>query len=314
MTAHRRTVISARGLTKSYGRTRALAGVDLDVRQGEIFGFLGPNGAGKTTAIRILLDLIRRDGGEVTLLGHDPRTAGAGLRADIGYLPGELAMSTRRSARELLTYYGNLRGGVHPSRIGALAERFKLDLDRPVRGLSKGNKQKVGLVQAFMHDPALLILDEPTSGLDPLLQQEFLALVRETRSEGRTVFMSSHVLSEVQAVSDRAAIIRDGRIAATENMEELRDRVAREFTIRFAEEPSADEVERFGDEADVQDLAVHGDTLTCVVHGSPDALIKLAARHTVLMLNSEEPDLERLFFTHYDNGTGEEGTQRDADA
>ncbi|ASU82879.1 ABC transporter ATP-binding protein [Nocardiopsis gilva YIM 90087] len=315
MPSHRVTIISARGLTKSYGRTQALSGVDLDVRQGEIFGFLGPNGAGKTTTIRILLDLIRRDGGEVNLLGHDPRTAGSRLRADIGYLPGELTMGSRRPARELLTYYGNLRGGVHPTRIAALADRFKLDLDKPVRGLSKGNKQKVGLVQAFMHDPQLLILDEPTSGLDPLLQQEFLAMVRETRAEGRTVFMSSHVLSEVQEVSDRAAIIRDGRIVATEDMDALRNRVAREFTVRFGAELPAEEVERFRAEGNVHDLVVHGTTLTCTMHGSPDALVKLAARHTVLMLNSEEPDLERLFFTHYNNsGTDSEGAERDAAA
>ncbi|MBB4933557.1 ABC-2 type transport system ATP-binding protein [Lipingzhangella halophila] len=292
-------VITTAGLTKSYGRHSALSGVDLAVRQGEVFGFLGPNGAGKTTTIRILLDLIRRDSGELDVLGHDPRTNGVRIRRDIGYLPGELAIASRRPARELLTYLGNLRGGVRRSRIEELAERLNLDVSRPIRGLSKGNKQKVGLVQAFMHEPRLLVLDEPTSGLDPLLQQEFLAMVREVRDDGRTVFMSSHVLSEVQDVADRAAVIRDGQIVATEDMDALRGRSSRRITLRFADPVSAEE---FTAAERVRDVVVDGDTLHCRVDGSPDSLIKLAAKHTVLALTSEELDLEELFFTHYNGG------------
>ncbi|WP_046468036.1 ABC transporter ATP-binding protein [Allosalinactinospora lopnorensis] len=310
MTVHPPRVITATGLTKSYGRHRALSGVDLDVRQGEIFGFLGPNGAGKTTTIRIMLDLIRRDEGELSVLGHDPRTDGVHIRRDIGYLPGELAMSSRRPARELLTYLGNLRGGVSRGRIDELARRLGLDLARPIRGLSKGNKQKVGLVQAFMHEPRLLVLDEPTSGLDPLLQQEFLAMVREARDEGRTVFMSSHVLSEVQDVADRAAIIRRGRIVAVEDMDALRERSSRKITLRFTEPVSGDQ---FAAAENVREVAVEGDTLHCVVDGSPDALVKLAAQHTVLTLTSEEPDLEELFFIHYNGGGADAGAEGEAD-
>ncbi|RNL84880.1 ABC transporter ATP-binding protein [Halostreptopolyspora alba] len=299
MNAETPRAITAAGLTKSYGRHHALSGVDLQVQQGEVFGFLGPNGAGKTTTIRVLLDLIRRDGGELNVLGHDPRTDGVRIRRDVGYLPGELPISSRRPARELLTYLGDLRGGVPRSRVDELAERLSLDVSRPIRGLSKGNKQKVGLVQAFMHQPRLLILDEPTSGLDPLLQQEFLTMVREVRADGRTVFMSSHVLSEVQDVADRAAIIRDGRIVATEDMDALRERASRRVTLRFADPVSR---ERFAAAERVRDVVVDGDTLHCMVDGSPDALVKLAAEHTVLALTSEEPDLEELFFTHYNGG------------
>ncbi|TQN30706.1 ABC-2 type transport system ATP-binding protein [Haloactinospora alba] len=295
--------ILTRGLTKKYGRHQALSGVDLEVRPGEVFGFLGPNGAGKTTTIRVLLDLIRRDSGDVRVLGHDPRTAGVRARRGIGYLPGELAMGSRRPARELLVYLGRLRGGVDEARIRELAERLDLDLSRPIRGLSKGNRQKVGLVQAFMHDPQLLILDEPSSGLDPLLQQEFLGMVREARARGRTVFMSSHVLSEVQDVADRAAIIRAGRMVALEDMDALRERSARRVTIRFGAPVDREE---FAAIDNTRDVTVDGDTLRCMVDGSPDALVKAASRHTVLTLDSEEPDLEELFFTHYNNGAWEE--------
>ncbi|MEY9213548.1 ABC transporter ATP-binding protein [Thermobifida halotolerans] len=290
------SVIATRGLTKSYGKHQALFGLDLRVRAGEVFGFLGPNGAGKSTTIRILLDLIRRSGGEARVLGLDPRTDGVRIRRRVGYLPGELTFTSRRPARELLGYLGDLRGGVPRERIGELAERLGLDLSHPIRGLSKGNKQKVGLIQAFMHRPELLILDEPTSGLDPLLQREFLEMVREVRDDGRTVFMSSHVLSEVQDVADRAAIIRQGRLVATEDMDALRQRAARQVRLRFAEPVDAAE---FADLDNVRDLTVDGATVRCVVEGSPDALVKQAARHTVLEFDSAEPDLEDLFFAYY---------------
>lgn len=289
-------VIETRGLTKDYGSRRALFGLDLRVRAGEVFGFLGPNGAGKSTTIRILLDLIRRSAGEVLVLGRDPRTDGVEIRRRVGYLPGDLVFTSRRPARDLLAYLGDLRGGVPAAQVDALAERLDLDLSRPLRSLSKGNRQKVGLVQAFMHRPELLVLDEPTSGLDPLLQREFLAMVREARADGRTVFMSSHVLSEVQDVADRAAVLRGGRLVATEDMDALRRRAARRVRIRFAAPVAAAE---FAGLAGVRDLDVDGDAVRCVVDGSPDALVKQAARHTVLELDSAEPDLEELFFTYY---------------
>lgn len=299
-----RPVITVQNLTKSYGRHQALFGLDLEVRAGEVFGFLGPNGAGKSTTIRILLDLIRRSSGQVRVLGLDPRSDGVRIRRDVGYLPGELALTSRRPARELLSYLGDLRGGVAPERISGLADRLGLDLSRPVHSLSKGNKQKVGLVQAFMHRPRLLILDEPTSGLDPLLQQEFLEMVREASADGRTVFMSSHVLSEVQDAADRAAVIRRGRIVATEDMEALRERAARQVRIRFASPVDAAE---FAAAENVRQVSAAGATVHCVVDGSPDALVKLAARHTVLEFDSAEPTLEDLFFTHYNSGTDREG-------
>ncbi|HET8682181.1 MAG TPA: ABC transporter ATP-binding protein, partial [Micromonosporaceae bacterium] len=216
--------IRTEGLVKTYGRNRGLAGLDLAVRTGEVYGFLGPNGAGKTTTIRVLLDLIRPTAGQARVLGLDPRADGVALRRRLGYLAGDFLVNGRQSARELLTYLGNLRGGVPRSAIDALAERLDLDTTRQIAGLSRGNRQKVGLVQAFMHTPELLVLDEPTTGLDPLLQQEFVAMVREARAAGQTVFMSSHVMSEVQQTADRVGIIREGRLVAVEQVEQLRER------------------------------------------------------------------------------------------
>jgi ABC-2 type transport system ATP-binding protein len=288
--------ISAQGLTKQYGRRRGLAGLDLAVHTGEVFGYLGPNGAGKTTTIRLLLDLIRPTSGRIELLGGDPRRDGVALRRRIGYLPGDFTVDGRQSARELLTYLGNLRGGVPPARITALADRLDLDLTARIRSLSKGNRQKVGLVQAFMHSPELLVLDEPTSGLDPLLQQTFLAMVREARAAGQTVFMSSHVMSEVQQSADRVGIVREGRIVAVERVEDLRERAVRRVEIHFAAPVPPSE---FATLPGVGDVAVTGTVLHCRLGGRADALVKAAARHTVISLLSEEPDLEELFFTYY---------------
>jgi ABC-2 type transport system ATP-binding protein len=288
--------ISTEGLTKQYGRRRGLAGLDLSVHTGEVFGYLGPNGAGKTTTIRLLLDLIRPTSGRIELLGADPRRDGVALRRRIGYLPGEFTVDGRQSARELLTYLGNLRGGVPAARVTALAERLDLDLGARIRSLSKGNRQKIGLVQAFMHAPELLVLDEPTSGLDPLLQQTFLAMVREARDAGQTVFMSSHVMSEVQQSADRVGIVRDGRMVAVERVEELRERAVRRVEIHFGSPVPPSE---FATLPGVSDVAVTGAVLHCKLNGRADALVKAAARHTVINLLSEEPDLEELFFTYY---------------
>jgi ABC-2 type transport system ATP-binding protein len=295
-------VVLTEDLTKFYGKHLGLDGLDLEVRPGEVFGFIGPNGAGKTTTIRLLLDLIRPTRGGLRVLGQDPRSGGAALRRRLSYLPGELPLNGRQSAGELLTFLGNLRGGVAQERIDQLAERLKLDLSRPIRGLSKGNKQKVGLVQAFMHDPELLILDEPSSGLDPLLQQEFLAMVREVRASGRTVFMSSHVLAEVEHVADRVGILRAGRLVAVEDIEVLRQRAVRRVEIRFAAPVPAAAFEGL---ADVRDVTVDGEVLHCVVDGKADALVKAAAEHTVLSLLSHEPDLEEIFLTYYQSKEGE---------
>jgi ABC-2 type transport system ATP-binding protein len=292
-------VIRIEGLVKRYGRYPALQGLDLAVQPGEVFGFLGPNGAGKTTTIRLLLDLLRPTAGTVRVLGQDPRTGGARLRRRLGYLPGELALGGRDTAGELLTFLGNLRGGVSARHIQELAERLELDLDRPLRGLSKGNKQKVGLVQAFMHAPELLILDEPSSGLDPLLQQEFLAMVREVRADGRTVFLSSHVLAEVEHVADRVAVLRAGQLVAVEAIQSLRQRAVRRVELRFgAPVPAA----AFQHLPGVRDVAMDGELLRCTVAGSADALVKAAAQFPVVSLLSHEPDLEELFLAYYTEG------------
>lgn len=292
--------IVTRGLTKSYGDTLALDALDLEVRQGEVFGFLGPNGAGKTTTIRLLLDVLRPDAGTATVLGLDPRNDGIELRARIGYLPGDFIVDGRQTSRQLLTYLGNLRGGVPKTRIEALAERFELDLDNRIRSLSKGNRQKVGLVQAFMHDPELLILDEPTAGLDPIMAREFLVLVGESRDRGQTVFMSSHILSEVQQAADRAGIIRRGRLIAIDEVETLRSRAVREVEVTFRDPVDAGD---FAHLDGVTGLSVDGAVLRCKLTGGADPLIKAVARHTVRDFISEEPDLEELFFHYY---TGDE--------
>jgi ABC-2 type transport system ATP-binding protein len=295
--------ISTERLVKTYGRSRGLAGLDLHVDTGEVYGFLGPNGAGKTTTIRLMLDLIRPTSGTARVLGCDPRSDGVALRRRIGYLPGDFVVDGRQTGRELLSYLGNLRGGAPRAQIEQFAMRLDLDLDRKIKSLSKGNRQKIGVVQAFMHSPELLILDEPTSGLDPFLQQQVVAMVRDARAAGQTVFMSSHVMSEVQQTADRVGIIREGRMIAVERVEDLRERSVRRVEIQFDAPVAPDE---FAALPGVSDVAVDptGTTLRCRLNGRADALVKAAGRHTVVSFLSEEPDLEELFF-HYYNHTEE---------
>ncbi|GAA4227911.1 ABC transporter ATP-binding protein [Streptosporangium album] len=282
------------GLTKFYGRRRGLEDLNLVIRPGEVFGYLGPNGAGKTTTIRLLLDVIRPTAGRVTVLGVDPRDAR--VRGRIGYLPGELTLEGRERARDYLTFLGGMRGGVPRERITRLAERLEADLSVPMGKLSKGNKQKVGLIQAFMHEPEFLILDEPTSGLDPLVQQEFLAMVREVRASGRTVLMSSHVLAEAENVSDRVGIVRAGRLVAVEDVAALRERAVRTVEFHFdAPVPR----EAFENLPGVRDLRVEGTSVRVTIDGRPDALVKAAARFTVVHMVSADPDLEEIFLTYY---------------
>jgi ABC-2 type transport system ATP-binding protein len=287
-------VVQAEGLTKYYGTRRGLEDLTLDIQTGEVFGYLGPNGAGKTTTIRLLLDVIRPTRGHVRVFGTDSRDAA--VRARVGYLPGELALEGRERARDYLDFLSRVRGGVPPGRVAELAERLDADLSVPMRKLSKGNKQKVGLIQAFMHEPELVILDEPTSGLDPLVQQEFLAMVREVRTSGRTVLMSSHVLAEVEHVSDRVGIVRGGRLVAVENVATLREKAVRRVELHFdAPVPR----EAFEGLPGVRDLRVEGASVRCTIDGRPDPLIKAAARFTVVHMVSAEPDLEEIFLTYY---------------
>jgi ABC-2 type transport system ATP-binding protein len=296
--------ISVHALTKSYGPTLALAGVDLEVRRGEIFGFLGPNGAGKTTTIRCLLDLIRPSGGNLRVLDLNPQTDSLAVRAKTGYLPGDLRLDGQSSVETVLRDLNALRGNRAPQdRINQLARRLDLDLKTRVTNLSKGNKQKVGVVQALMHTPELLLLDEPTSGLDPLIQQEVLALLAEAQSAGATVFFSSHVLSEVQATADRVAIIRKGRVVEVADTAELATRAVRRAQVRF-QQP-----------VDPRGLAnVPGVTIiknegnlsfNLQSAGEIDGLIKALAQWTVAEFETERPSLEEAFMAHYagDNGS-----------
>ncbi|HEU5324249.1 MAG TPA: ABC transporter ATP-binding protein [Candidatus Limnocylindria bacterium] len=289
-------VIETEGLAKYYGKRRGLESLDLEVRSGEIYGFLGPNGAGKTTTIRLLLDLLRPTSGRATVLGTEPHAGGAALRRRIGYLSGDFVVDGGQTGGELLAHLGHLRGGVARERIDALADRLGLDPRVRIRSLSKGNRQKLGLVQAFMHEPELLILDEPTSGLDPILQQTFLDLVEEAKVAGQTVFMSSHVLSEVQRSADRVGIIRDGRMVDVEAVDVLRRRAVRHVELHF-DEPVA--IEAFAGLPGVSDVTLDGRVLRCRLAGRADALVKMAARYPVESVVVEEPDLEELFLTYY---------------
>jgi ABC-2 type transport system ATP-binding protein len=295
--------ISTRSLTKKFGRREVLHGVDFAVEAGSVFGVIGPNGAGKTTTMRCLLDIIRPTSGDVRVLGKDPRLGGPELRRRIGYLPGELFLEGRVTGRTLLAHYRAISGPVPPGRIDELAERLGLDLDRHTRKLSKGNKQKLGLVQAFMHNPELLVLDEPTSGLDPLVQQEFHAMVREAQRNGQTIFLSSHVLSEVQQTADTVAILRDGRIIAVESVSGLREGALRR--VRFAANgitahdagallggvPGVGHVE-------VQD-ADGSITLSATVEGAIQPLVRALGTLELTDLVLEEPDLEESVLKMY---------------
>jgi ABC-2 type transport system ATP-binding protein len=287
--------VRAEHLTKYYGRERGVRELDFEVDCGEVFGFLGPNGAGKTTTIRLMLDLIRPTQGRIEVLGTDPRRDEP-MRRRIGYLPGDLRLYERLTARELLTYFAHLRGLDDLGSAPALADRLELELDRPLHALSKGNRQKAGLVQAFMHSPDLLVLDEPTSGLDPLIQQAFYELVASAKADGATIFLSSHVLPEVQHVADRVGLIRDGRLVLVAGVDELRARAVARVEVTFAEPPPEDAL---ADLEGVRELGRHERTVLFSLEGEADALIKALARHRVIAIDSHEADLEDIFLSLY---------------
>ena len=288
-------VVEAHSLTKSYGLHRGIDDLDFTVEPGEVFGLLGPNGAGKTTTIRLLLDLIRPTSGSVRVLGASPRS-GAALRRRIGYLPGDLRLYERLTGRAQLTYFAGLRGLDGLGRAEELAERLDVELDRPLKTLSKGNRQKVGIVLAFMHDPELLILDEPTSGLDPLVQQLVYGLLDETRKAGRTVLISSHVLPEVQRVADRVALLRDGRLVLEDTVEALRAHALVRVTVTLAEPATPD---AFASIPGVRELDRRDRTIVFGLQGEPDALVKALATHHIVGLESREADLEDVFLALY---------------
>ncbi|HEY4752458.1 MAG TPA: ABC transporter ATP-binding protein [Candidatus Limnocylindrales bacterium] len=284
------------GLVKHFGRVEAVRGIDLEVRRGEVFGFVGPNGAGKSTTIRCLLDLIRPTSGSIEVLGGHPRTDGVAVRRRIGYVPGELRLPERMTSRQLVGSVGRLRGGVDEALVASIAARLAIDLDRPMRDLSSGNRRKIALLLAFAPRPELLILDEPTSGLDPLMQHEFLAMVAEARDAGVTVFLSSHVLSEVQRAADRVAVLRAGRIVIQGTVDELRGQARQRIEVWFADDIDAAE---FRAVEGLDDLVVEGRRLAATLSGPIDPVLAALARHPVASLVVEEPDLEDAFLGLY---------------
>ena len=293
-------VLELEQLTKFYGPHRGIEDLDLTVAPGRAFGFLGPNGAGKSTTMRVLLDFHRATRGSARVLGLDSRADSVEVRRRTGYLSGDIALYEKLTALEHLVWLGRLRGGVPRARIDLLAERLGLDLSRRIDELSKGNRQKVGLVQAFMHEPELLILDEPTSGLDPLVQHTFQEMVREVAADGRTVFLSSHIIDEVDRACDEVAIIREGRLVAVESIESLRSRSLREVRITFDHDVDHAEFDALPDVHDVS-----GDARTIVIRtrGDVDAIVKTASRYHVVDLVSERADLESVFLAFYGGGT-----------
>ncbi len=295
-------VIETEQLTKFYGTHRGIVEVDLAVNEGEVFGFLGPNGAGKTTTIRLLLDLIRPTSGRARLFGIETTADPVAIHRRIGYLPGEFTLYDRLTGGQTLAYFAALRGGVDPRYQASLVERFDLDPDRRFREYSKGNKQKVGLLVALQHRPDLLLLDEPTAGLDPLVQRTFFAILRERVAEGGTVFLSSHILSEVEKSCDRVAIIRDGRLARLDRVDALRDLAHHEVELRFAGPVPA---EAFTGLPGVSDVAAADGVLRLRVAGAIAPVVQAAARYELLDFVSREPSLEETFLAEYGGATAE---------
>jgi ABC-2 type transport system ATP-binding protein len=301
-------VISVSGLVKTFGRTRALDGLELVVEPGQVHGFLGPNGAGKSTAIRILLGLLRADAGDVRVLGGDPRRDATALHRRIAYVPGDVVLWPNLSGGEVIDLLGQLRGGLNATRRAELLDRFELDPRKKGRAYSKGNRQKVALVAALASDAELLILDEPTSGLDPLMEEVFRSSVQDERERGRTVLLSSHILSEVEALCDRVSIIRKGRTVETGSLADLRHLTRTSITAELAHPPDG-----LAALSGVHSLAVEGTRVRMEVD---TARLDEALRHLtdagVRSLTSRPPTLEELFLRHYAAEADLVGERRDA--
>jgi len=300
MTPTGEIVIRTEGLAKDFGGGKGLLGIDLEVRRGEIFGFLGPNGSGKSTAMRTLLNLIQPTAGSATIFGLDIVHDSREIRHRIGYLPGDFELYGDLTGAQLLDYFAVLRGGVDRSVRDGLCERFCAQTDRPIRDLSTGNRQKIGLVQALMHEPELLVLDEPIAGLDPLVQQSFHSLLAELREQGRTVFLSSHTLSEVERVAERVAVLREGRLVVVDELENLLKMAVQTLEVEFAVAPDLEELRMIGGVHSA--VAAHGQVVIAY-EGSPDALIKALARHEVVRFRSRGEDLEEVFLRFYRGGS-----------
>jgi ABC-2 type transport system ATP-binding protein len=287
--------ISVSGLHKSFGRTRALDGLNLEVATGEVHGFLGPNGAGKTTTLRILLGLLRADSGTARLLGGDPHRDAVDLHRRLAYVPGEVTLWPNLTGGEVIDLLGRLRGGLNPTRRAALIERFGLDPTKKGRSYSTGNRQKVALIAAFASDVELLLLDEPTLGLDPLMEAVFRECITEMRHNGRTVLLSSHILAEVEAVCDRVTIIRDGRTVETGTLADMRHLTLTSITAELKSEPDG-----LTGQPGVHDLSIDGNTVRCRVDAARlDDVLKYLTSLGVRSLISQPPTIEELFLRHY---------------
>ena len=293
------TAITTSGLTKFYGDAPGIIDLDLDIAEGEVFGFLGPNGSGKSTTIRTLLNFLYATRGSATILGLDIEKDTVEIRRRTGYLPGDLALYDTMTAREFLLYFSNLRKTDTHTRVSQLADRFELDLDRKISDYSTGNRQKVGLVNAFMHDPELLILDEPTAGLDPLMQQEFQGLINETRAQGKTVFLSSHILSEVDRVADRVGIVRQSKLIAVDTVEAFKAAAEATISIRFETPTDPAEFEALEGVSSVA-ARNEGHVLVVTVAGSIDPVIKKAAEYRIDSVSTRDDELEEVFLSYYE--------------
>ena len=293
------TIIALNNLTKTYGRHRGIAGISCEIPEGEVFGFLGPNGAGKTTTMRILMGLLKPAAGYATIAGLNCWTQSTAVKRLIGYLPGEYAFDPGMTGAQIIAYLGHLRGGVDQQYVRQLVERLELDPAKKFREYSRGNKQKIGLVQAFMHKPRLLILDEPTGGLDPLNQQEFYKMVSEVRADGRTVFLSSHILPEVEHTCDHVGIIREGQLVQISEVQKLKQLKRRDVELSFAG-PAA--TEWFRSLPGVEDVVQtnHGQALQLSVQGDLHEVIKAAAAHDATNIVVHEPSLEEVFLRFYE--------------
>ncbi len=291
-------IIEVENLTKSYGSKRGITNVSFHVEEGEVFGFLGPNGAGKTTTIRLLMALLRADEGRARIAGMDSWEQSVEIKRLVGYLPGEPALDPNLTGGQILEYFGHLHGGIDQAYLKQRIKRLDLDPSRKFRQYSSGNKRKVVLIQAFMHRPHILILDEPTNGLDPLNQQEFNTMVKEVRDEGRTVFLSSHILGEVEQTCTRVGIIREGQLVRVGGVSELKDIKRYEITITFADAVPAEAFKKLDGVEQVETLS-GGHALRLVMQGGADAVIKAAAQYAVVSLTSHEPSLEDIFLRYY---------------
>ena len=290
--------IQLENLTKHYGDVVGIQDLSLEVNQGEVFGLLGPNGAGKTTTIRLILDFIRPTSGRATVFGMVPRNDGVNIRRRVGYLPGDFVTYDHMTGATVTEYFTNLRSA-DPTKLEALCERYKLELSRKIGQLSKGNKQKIGLVQAFMNDPDLLILDEPTAGLDPLLQYEFQKMIHEEKAQGKTIFMSSHVMSEVEATCDRVGIIRDGELVTIDTVAHLTELSLWTAKITFTGPISSDTFDNLPGIAVTDHTDNRSFNLSVSGEGAMNALIKTAAKYPVQTFESQHASLEDAFLKYY---------------